>query len=79
MGNLENDVKKAQLLSDEELKEVTGGGDPFAEIQAAMRKIECEGITKKAACESLSYCLWKIGIAASAIGVADSEKCVYRG
>ena len=25
MGNLENDVKKAQLLSDEELKEVVGG------------------------------------------------------
>ena len=79
MGNLENDVKKAQLLSDEELKEVTGGGDPFAEALRDMRKKECEGITKKAACESLSYCLWKIGIAASAIGVADSEKCVYRG
>ena len=25
MENLENDVKKAQLLSDEELKEVVGG------------------------------------------------------
>ena len=27
MGNLENDVKKAQLLSDEELKNVSGGID----------------------------------------------------
>ena len=81
MENLENDVKKAQLLSDEELKEVTGGGDPFAEVQAAMRKIECEGITKKDACESLSYCLWKLttsALSSSPVG-RNSEKCVYRG
>ena len=78
MENLENDVKKPEILSDEQLKEVTGGGDPFAEVQAAMRKIECEGITKKDACESLSYCLWKLGTYASAGGF-DSEMCVYRG
>ena len=74
MENLENDVKKAQLLSDEELKEVTGGGDPFAEALKDMRKIECEGITKKDACESLSYCLWKL-----TTDSYTSAKCVYRG
>ena len=74
MENLENDVKKAQLLSDEELKEVTGGGDPFAEALRDMRKIECEGITKKDACESLSYCLWKL-----TTDSYTSAKCVYRG
>ena len=81
MGNLENDVKKAQLLSDEELKEVTGGGDPFAEALKDMRKIECEGIKKKDACESLSYCLWKLtqsALSSSPVG-RNSEKCVYRG
>ena len=74
MENLENDVKKAQLLSDEELKEVTGGGDPFAEALKDMRIIECKGITKKDACESLSYCLWKL-----TTDSYTSAKCVYRG
>ena len=76
MENLDLNVKKAQLLSDEELKEVTGGGDPFAEALKDMRKIECEGIKKKDACESLSYCLWKQGT--PAVGF-ESAKCVYRG
>lgn len=74
MENLENDVKKAQILSDEELKEVTGGSDPFAEVLALMRKKECEGIKKKDACESLSYCLWKLTTVSY-----TSAKCVYRG
>ena len=74
MENLENDVKKAQLLSDEELKEVTGGSDPFAEVLALMRKKECQGITKKDACESLSYCFWKL-----TTDTYTSAKCVYRG
>lgn len=66
--------KKLEHLSDEELKEVTGGGDPFAEALAGMRKIECEGITKKKACESLSYCFWKL-----TTDTYTSAKCVYRG
>ena len=76
MENLDLNEKKAQILSDEELKEVTGGGDPFAEALKDMRKKECEGITKKDACESLSYCLWKLGT--PAVGF-ESAKCVYRG
>ena len=76
MENLENDVKKPEILSDEQLKEVAGGGDPFAEALKDMRKIECEGIKKKDACESLSYCLWKLGT--PAVGF-ESAKCVYRG
>ena len=76
MENLDLNEKKAQLLSDEELKEVTGGGDPFAEALKDMRKIECEGIKKKDACESLSYCLWKQ--VTPAVGF-ESAKCVYRG
>ena len=79
MENLENDVKKAQILSDEELKKVTGGGDPFAEVLALMRKKECEGITKKDACESLSYCFWKRFTVAHTAVAYDSAKCEYRG
>ena len=79
MENLENDVKKAQILSDEELKEVTGGGDPFAEALKDMRKIECEGITKKDACESLSYCFWIRYTVVHTAVAHDSAKCVYRG
>ena len=78
MENSKFDDKKPEILSDEQLKEVTGGGDPFAEALRDMRKKECEGITKKDACESLSYCLWKLGTYASAGGF-DSEMCVYRG
>ena len=74
MENLENDVKKPEILSDEQLKEVTGGGDPFAEALKDMRKKECQGIEKKAACESLSYCLWKL-----TTDSYKSAKCVYRG
>ena len=76
MENLENDVKKAQLLSDEELKEVTGGSDPFAEALKDMRKKECDSAKSKNACESLSYCLWKQ--VTPAVGF-ESAKCVYRG
>ncbi len=79
MENLENDVKKPEILSDEQLKEVTGGGDPFAEALKDMRKIECEGITKKDACESLSYCLWKQFTVVHTAVAHDSAKCVYRG
>ena len=80
MENLENDVKRAQLLSDEELKEVTGGGDPFAEALKDMRKKECDSAKNKNDCESLSYCLWKLGTATSPAAVGfDSAMCVYRG
>ena len=74
MENSKFDDKKPEILSDEQLKEVTGGGDPFAEALRDMRKKECEGITKKDACESLSYCLWKL-----TTDSYTSAKCVYRG
>ena len=79
MENLENDVKKPEILSDEQLKEVTGGGDPFAEALRDMRKKECEGITKKDVCESLSYCFWKRFTVVHTAVAHDSAKCEYRG
>ena len=59
MENLENDVKKAQLLSDEELKEVTGGGDPFVEALKDMRKKECDSAKNKKDCEKMDFCIWR--------------------
>ena len=74
MENSKFDGKNLEILSDEQLKEVTGGGDPFAEVLAEMRKKECQGLEKKAACESLSYCFWKL-----TTDTYTSAKCVYRG
>ena len=76
MGNLENDVKKAQLLSDEELKEVTGGGDPFAEALKDMRKKECDSAKRKKDCEKMDFCIWKVG---STFGDEMDGLCYYKG
>ena len=51
MENLENDVKKPEILSDEQLKEVTGGGDPFAETLKEMNKAKCDSAKKQKDCE----------------------------
>ena len=74
MENLENDVKKAQLLSDEELKEVTGGGDPFAEALKDMRKKECDSAKKRRDCEKLDFCIWKVNSTSWSSGA-----CYYKG
>ena len=76
MENLENDVKKAQLLSDEELKEVTGGGDPFAEALKDMRKLECDSAKRKKDCEKMDFCIWRTdpGVSSQMYGA-----CYYRG
>ena len=76
MENLENDVKKPEILSDEQLKEVTGGGDPFAEALKDMRKKECDSAKNKKDCEKMDFCIWKF--CTPAIGF-ESAECVYRG
>ena len=76
MENLENDVKKAQLLSDEELKEVTGGGDPFAEALKDMRKKECDSAKKRKDCEKMDFCIWKVG---SSFRDEMAGTCHYKG
>ena len=53
MGNLENDVKKAQLLSDEELKEVAGG--------AYIAKNHCVKKQTPGECLKLEICAWQNG------------------
>ena len=42
MENLENDVKKAQLLSDEELKEVAGGKEVLNKGTLLQLSRQCE-------------------------------------
>ena len=76
MENLENDVKKAQLLSDEELKEVTGGGDPFAETLKEMNKAKCDSAKKRKDCEKMDFCIWKV-IPTS--WSENNEACYYKG
>ena len=74
MENLENDVKKAQLLSDEELKEVTGGGDPFAEVMKEMNKAKCDSAKSKKDCEKMDFCIWKVNPTSWSDGA-----CYYKG
>ena len=76
MENLGNDVKKAQLLSDEELKEVTGGGDPFAEALKDMRKKECDSAKRKKDCEKMDFCIWRVG---SSFWDEMDGACYYKG
>lgn len=76
MENLENDVKKAQLLSDEELKEVTGGSDPFAEVLKVMNKAKCDSAKSKKDCEKMDFCIWKV-IPTS--WSRNDEACYYKG
>ena len=74
MENLENDVKKAQLLSDEELKEVTGGGDPFAEALKVMNKAKCDSAKNRKDCEKMDFCIWKVNSTSWNEGI-----CYYKG
>ena len=78
MENLENDVKKAQLLSDEELKEVTGGGDPFAEALKDMRKKECDSAKRKKDCEKMDFCIWRADPSCYSNSEIDGA-CYYKG
>ena len=57
MGNLENDVKKAQLLSDEELKEVVGGKESDPGLIKVV-KIKCRPYTARKACVANAVCAW---------------------
>ena len=73
---MENENKENVILTDEELKEVTGGGDPFAEALKDMRKKECDSAKNKKDCDKMDFCIWKF--CTPAIGF-ESAKCVYRG
>ena len=74
MENSKFDGKKLEELSDEELKEVTGGGDPFAEALKDMRKKECDSAKSKKDCEKMDFCIWKVGPTNWSDGL-----CYYKG
>ena len=57
MENLENDVKKAQLLSDEELKEVAGGKITNG-LLIQMVKKNCAKANGVRLCLQCSDCAW---------------------
>ena len=57
MENLENDVKKAQLLSDEELKEVVGGKVTDQGLIEVV-KIKCRPFIGRKACVANAVCAW---------------------
>ena len=59
MENLENDVKKAQLLSDEELKNVSGGIDYDAPMTMLHIQV-CDSIGPKEECEQHDFCTWQL-------------------
>ena len=60
MENLENDVKKAQLLSDEELKEVAGGKITNG-LLIQMVKKNCAKANGMRSCIQCSDCAWISG------------------
>ena len=76
MENLENDVKKPEILSDEQLKEVTGGGDPFAETLKEMNKAKCDSAKSKKDCEKMDFCIWRVG---SSFWDEMDGTCHYKG
>ena len=57
MENLENDIKKAQLLSDEELKEVAGGKITNG-LLIQMVKKNCAKANGARLCIQCSDCVW---------------------
>ena len=76
MENLDLNAKKLELLSDEELKEVTGGGDPFAEALKVMNKANCDCAKKRKDCEKMDFCVWKVG---PTFGSEKDGVCYYKG
>lgn len=76
MENLDLNAKKLELLTDEELKEVTGGSDPFAETLKVMNKAKCDSAKKRKDCEKLDFCIWKVG---STFGSEMDGVCYYKG
>ena len=76
MENSKFDGKKLEELSDEELKEVTGGGDPFAEALKDMRKKECDSAKKRKDCEKMDFCIWRVG---SSFRDEMHGTCHYKG
>ena len=57
MENLENDVKKAQLLSDEELKEVVGGKESEPGLIKEVKR-KCRPYIARKACVANAVCAW---------------------
>ena len=76
MENSKFDGKNLEELSDEELKEVTGGGDPFAEALKDMRKKECDSAKKRKDCEKMDFCIWRVG---SSFWDEMDGTCHYKG
>ena len=74
MENSKFDGKKLEELSVEQLKEVTGGSDPFAEALKDMRKIECDSAKSKKDCEKMDFCIWRVGPTNWSDGL-----CYYKG
>ena len=76
MENLDLNAKKLELLTDEELKEVTGGSDPFAETLKVMNKAKCDSAKKRKDCEKLDICIWRVG---PTFGSEMDGVCYYKG
>ena len=74
MENLDLNAKKLELLTDEELKEVTGGSDPFAETLKVMNKAKCDSAETEEDCNQLNFCVWKLESTSWIKG-----KCYYKG
>ena len=76
MDKKEFEGKKLELLTDEELKEVTGGSDPFAETLKVMNKAKCDSAKKRKDCEKMDFCIWKVG---SSFRDEMDGLCYYKG
>ena len=60
MENLEKDVKKAEILSDEELKNVCGG-EKLPEVMEVALRTKCKETRNEADCKKLDFCEWLAG------------------
>jgi hypothetical protein len=71
MGNVDFDAKKLEVLTDEELLNVSGGNGELPHAMVLARKDMCKNSYSKAECEQYDFCYWN--------GAEGTYHCKYRG
>ena len=71
MENLDLNAKKVELLSDEELLKVTGGGELSPIVIEACNHM-CKKATSEELCNQYPFCTWDPG-------TWGDGKCQYKG
>ena len=71
MGNVDFDAKKLEVLTDEDLLNVSGGNGELPDAMVMARKDACRKSGSEAECERYDFCYWN--------GTEGVYYCRYRG